>query len=149
MMIKMLLWKGRGIVGFMDAYKRLEKLCRDLLQDDRGISAYIDRMLNTPRGASTVDGWDADLKRLKHYRWVRNQIAHNPDCTEENMCTIADEKWIKGFYKRMAAQKDPLSLYRQSSRKMGKKRALVWGVFLLLILLLLVLVQFLWKMNML
>ena len=29
-------------MGFMDSYKRLEKLCGDMLEDERRISAYID-----------------------------------------------------------------------------------------------------------
>ena len=57
---------------------------------DRRISAYIDEMINTPRGSYLVKGWDDDLKQLKHYRWVRNQIAHEPDCTEQNMCEPCD-----------------------------------------------------------
>ena len=104
-------------MGFMDAYKRLEKLCWDALDDDRGVSAYIDKMLNIPRGASAVDTWNADLKQLKHYRWLRNQIAHNPDCTEENMCSPADEKWLKDFYKRIMEQTDPLALYRKATAR--------------------------------
>ena len=30
-------------MGFIESYKRLEKLCGDLLNDDRRVSAYIDR----------------------------------------------------------------------------------------------------------
>ncbi len=112
-------------MGFMDSYKRLEKLCRDSLNDDRGVSAYIDEMLNTPRGASAVDTWNADLKQLKHYRWMRNQIAHDPERTEENMCSPADEKWIKAFCKRIQGQTDPLALYRaaRKSKTAAKPKA--------------------------
>ena len=60
-------------MGFIEAYKRLEKLCGEILNDDRRISAYIDEMVNAPRGSYLVSGWDDDLKKLKHYRWVRNQ----------------------------------------------------------------------------
>ena len=66
-------------MGFIESYKHLEKLCGEVLNDDRRISAYIDEMINTPRGSYLVRGWDDDLKQLKHYRWVRNQIAHEPD----------------------------------------------------------------------
>lgn len=68
-------------MGFIESYKHLEKLCGEVLNDDRRISAYIDEMINTPRGSYLVKGWDDDLKQLKHYRWVRNQITHEPDCT--------------------------------------------------------------------
>ena len=64
-------------MGFIDSYKHLEKLCGDMLNDDRRVSAYIDEMLDTPRGAYLVTGWNEDLKMLKHYRWVRNRIVHD------------------------------------------------------------------------
>ena len=80
-------------MGFIESYKHLEKLCGEVLNDDRRISAYIDEMINTPRGSYLVKGWDDDLKQLKHYRWVRNQIAHEPDCTEQNMCEPCDTVW--------------------------------------------------------
>ena len=69
-------------MDLIESYKHLEKLCGELLNDERRISAYIDEMVNTSRGSYYVRGWDDDLKQLKHYRWVRNKIAHEPDCTE-------------------------------------------------------------------
>lgn len=101
-------------MGFIDAYKRLEKLCGEILNDDRRVSAYIDQMLNTPRGSYLVRGWNEDLKQLKHYRWIRNQIVHDPACTEANMCCPEDLQWINGFYTRIMHQTDPLSLYRKA-----------------------------------
>ena len=103
-------------MGFIESYKRLEKLCGDLLNDGRRISAYIDEMISLPRGAYLVRGWDDDLKRLKHYRWVRNQIAHEPDCSEENMCEPGDVAWIDGFYSRIMNQTDPLAMYRRAAK---------------------------------
>lgn len=103
-------------MGFIDSYKRLEKLCGELLDDDRRVSAYIDAMLSTPRGSYYVDSWDEDLKILKHYRWVRNKISHEPGCTEQNMSEPEDAKWIDEFYSRILNQTDPLSLYRIATR---------------------------------
>ena len=129
-------------MGFMEAYKRLERLCRDSLQDDRGVSAYIDEMLNTPRGATVVDTWNADLKQLKHYRHLRNQIAHDPAYTED-MCSAADEKWLKAFYKRIVEGKDPLTLYRKAGKAakrqkpgktVGKRIVLTLAALVLLII---------------
>ena len=45
-------------MGFIESYKHLEKLCGEVLNDDRRISAYIDEMINTPRGSYLVRGWD-------------------------------------------------------------------------------------------
>lgn len=100
-------------MSFLDSYKRLEKLCGEILNDDRRISAYIDEMLKMPRGAYLVTGWEDDLKQLKRYRWIRNQIVHDPACREENMCTYEDQLWIDGFYARIMEQTDPLTRYRK------------------------------------
>lgn len=118
-------------MGFIDSYKRLEKLCGEVMNDERKISAYIDEMISKPNGSNKVPGWDEDLKKLKHYRWVRNKIAHEPDCTEKNMCEPGDEQWLDEFYSRIINQKDPLALYQKSktsvtahhqSHKKNKKR---------------------------
>lgn len=104
-------------MGFMDSYKHLEKLCGEIMNDNRCVSAYIDEMLNTPRGRYYVRTWNEDLKMLKHYRWVRNQISHEPGCTEENMCEFKDELWIEDFYSRIMNQTDPLALYGKAIRQ--------------------------------
>lgn len=31
-------------MGFVESYKRLDRLCGDILSTDRGVSAYIDEM---------------------------------------------------------------------------------------------------------
>ena len=101
-------------MGFLDSYKRLERLCRDVMDDDRRVSAYIDEMVRLSDGSRRVSGWDRDLKQLKHYRWVRNQIVHDPDCSEENMCGPEDVRWIEDFHARIMNQTDPLALYRRA-----------------------------------
>lgn len=103
-------------MGFIDSYKHLEKLCGEVLNDDRRVSAYIDEMLRTPSGSYYVRTWDEDLKNLKHYRWVRNKISHEPGYTEQNMCNPEDELWLDEFYSRIMNKTDPLSLYHQATR---------------------------------
>ena len=104
-------------MGFLDSYKRLERLCRDVMGDDRRVSAYIDEMVRLSDGARQVSGWDRDLKRLKHYRWIRNQIVHEPDCSEETMCGQEDVRWLEDFYERIMTQTDPLALYRGTTQE--------------------------------
>ncbi len=101
-------------MGFIDSYKRLEKLCSEMYGDNHGLSAYIDEMLAKSHGFCFVPGWNEDLKQLKHYRWVRNQIAHEPGCTEKNMCEHGDAKWLDDFYSRIMNQTDPLTLYAKA-----------------------------------
>lgn len=104
-------------MSFIEAYKHLEKLCGEVLDDDRRISAYIDEMINKPRGQYIISGWNDDLKKLKHYRWVRNKITHEPDCTEENMCEPNDTVWLQNFYSRIMNQTDPLTLYAKATNQ--------------------------------
>ncbi len=103
-------------MGYIDSYKQLEKLCGEVLSDERRLSAYIDEMKKTPHGSFYVSGWDDDLKQLKHYRWVRNQIAHEPGCSEENMCELGDALWLDNFYSRIMKQTDPLALYAAATK---------------------------------
>ena len=101
---------------FMNAYKHLEKLCGDILNDERRISAYIDEMAKISDGSTKVHNWDNDLKKLKHYRWIRNQIVHEPDCQEENICHPDDVAWLNNFYSRIMNQTDPLAMYFQATK---------------------------------
>ena len=102
-------------MGFMDSYKRLEKLCGEVMGDDRRLSAYIDEMAGKPYGSGYVPGWESDLRNLKHYRWVRNQIVHEPDCFEKDLCSPEDVEWLEDFYDRIMDQTDPLTLYRKAT----------------------------------
>lgn len=103
-------------MGFIDSYKHLEQICGDSLRDSRRVSAYIDEMKNKPSGSYLVKGWDDDLKQLEHYRWVRNRIAHDPGCSEENICKAGDALWLDDFYARIMNQTDPLALYYRAMR---------------------------------
>lgn len=102
-------------MGFIDSYKHLEKLCGEVLNDERKLSSYIDEMISKPRGSYLVRGWDDDLKQLKHYRHIRNQIAHEPGCSEDNMCDLEDASWLDNFYGRIMNQTDPLTLYDKAT----------------------------------
>ena len=110
------------MMSFIDSYKRLEKLCNEIYGSNHGLSAYIDDMLNNPSGAMYVLDWNETLKQLKHYRWIRNQIVHEPDCNEENMCTYDDSTWLDKFYSRMLSSDDPISLYRKSRNRASTQR---------------------------
>lgn len=106
----------------MDSYKQLEKLLNDIYADNHGLSIYIEDMLSHPDGAYCVSGWNDDFKKLKHYRWIRNKIVHDLDCTEENMCTVNDVQWLDDFYLRVLSRRDPIALYRKyKNRKLDFK----------------------------
>ena len=42
-------------MGFIDSYKHLEKLCGEILNDERKVSAYIDEMINRMNVAFMVE----------------------------------------------------------------------------------------------
>ena len=106
---------------FMNSYKHLEKICGEIFNDKRCVSAYIDEMIKNPNGSFYVEGWNSDLKQLKHYRWVRNKIVHEFDCYEEDLCDIDDIRWLEDFYSRIMNQTDPLALYAQSISSQSSK----------------------------
>lgn len=101
-------------MGFIDSYKSLEKLCSDIYRDNHGVTRYIEDMQNTPDGSFCVENWDNDLQRLKHYRWMRNQIVHEPSCSESSLFEPGAEEWLNEFYQRTLQRTDPLSLYRKT-----------------------------------
>ena len=109
-------------MSFMSSYKHLDHLCQGIYPNARnGISGYIEDMENHPNGTYQVRGWDDDYKALKHYRWVRNQIAHEVYADEENMCESGDIEWLEHFYQRIMNQTDPLALAYQASKPRVQK----------------------------
>lgn len=100
-------------MGFMNSYKRLDNLCRDM--NGIGVTGYIQDMERTPNG-NDIPGWKEDYLQLKHYRHIRNQIAHQNDADEENMCSDGDAVWIENFYQRIMEQSDPLALSYKAAR---------------------------------
>lgn len=99
-------------MSFMDSYKHLDKICREMFNANRGVSAYIDEMISLSDGEFYVPSWEEDLKNLKYCRFVRNRIVHDVACTEENMSSSEEVEWLENFYTRIMNQTDPLSLYR-------------------------------------
>jgi hypothetical protein len=109
-------------MSFIESYKHLDKICGEMFETQYGVSAYIEEMLNNPHGSFLVRGWENDLKQLKHYRWIRNQIAHEPDCTEQNMRESGDAEWLDDFYSRIMNQTDPLTLYAKATAPKPTKK---------------------------
>lgn len=103
---------------FFQAYKRLDNLCRDT--NGVGINGYIEDMENRPNGEYKVTGWKDDYFQLKHYRHIRNRIAHENNAEEVDLCTEKDAAWLDAFYQRILTQTDPLALYFQATKPKAK-----------------------------
>lgn len=99
----------------MKSYKKLDNLCKDLLQSESGVTAYIDAMDEIGYNRFRIENWETDYRQLKAYRHIRNQIAHADDIDEENTCTMNDVYWLQSFYQRILSETDPLSLHRKAN----------------------------------
>ncbi len=92
---------------FFEEYKRVNNICCDMFSSREGITEYLNQMENTPQGRYRVPSWGNDYKRLKHCRWVRNQLAHN---NVYGLCEPEDLQFITDFHSRILSRNDPLAL---------------------------------------
>ncbi len=94
-------------IELLEEHKYVDSICRDMLNAEKGVTAYIEQMEATPHAIRyKIAGWDDDYRKLKHIRWLRNQIAHNTGDVE---CTPSDVAWLKAFHNRLLTQNDPLA----------------------------------------
>ena len=105
---------GGYFVGFIKSYKHLDNLCKDI--NGIGVTGYINDMEDRPSAEYRIAGWKQDYLKLKHYRYIRNQIAHENYAEEENMSSPEDTVWLDNFYNRIMNQTDPLALYYQATK---------------------------------
>ena len=116
------LFCGIYFVGFIKSYKHLDNLCEDIT--GIGFTGYINDMEDRPSAEYHIAGWKQDYLKLKHYRYIRNQIAHENYAEEENMSSPEDTVWLDNFYNRIMNQTDPLALYyKETVRQQVKKPA--------------------------
>lgn len=101
---------------FMEAYKRLDVLCKDIFQSDRGITTYIDTMQNIKSGAYYVPGWNTTLRTLKTLRHIRNNYTHEVNTSYSDICSQEDIVWINDFYDSILATRDPLAVYAKATK---------------------------------
>ena len=101
-------------MGFMQSYKRLDNLCRDM--NGIGVTGYIADMEQVRNGNVYVPDWWEQCRKLKYYRHIRNKIAHENYANEENMCSSEDLEWIENFYQKILTQTDPLAIYFKKKR---------------------------------
>lgn len=97
---------------FFEEYKRLDRLCGDMYRRQNGVSAYIaDMEENAAAGQFQILNWNDDYKMLKHVRWIRTKIAHEPD--NNRFSEAADTAFLQDFHNRVLSQRDPLAALRK------------------------------------
>ncbi len=104
---------------YLDKYKKLdEMLAKRFELKYGGVSEYIKRMEQMPeKKAAQIAGWKADYKKLKHLRWVRNQIAHSTESACADKTDYAD---LGEMANRFAKKTDPLSAAERLKKPVGK-----------------------------
>ncbi len=94
-------------IELLEEYKYVDAICRDMLGAEKGVTAYIEQLDETPGTVRYwITEWNDEYKQLKHIRWLRNQIAHSTEYVE---CTQSDVDWLKGFHNRLLTQQDLLA----------------------------------------
>lgn len=100
---------------FMEAFKHLDIICKDMFQADKGVTTYIDTMEQITNGARYVPTWNTTLRRLKELRHIRNNHSHEVGTSYTDICTPADIEWLNNFYAAIMNTTDPLAMYRKAT----------------------------------
>ena len=94
-------------IELLEEYKYVDAICRDMLGAEKGVTAYIEQLDETPVTVRYwITEWNDEYKQLKHIRWLRNQIVHSTGSVE---CSQSDLDWLKGFHNRLLTQQDLLA----------------------------------------
>jgi len=94
-------------IELLEEYKYMDAICRDMLGVEKGVTAYIEQLDETPVTVRYwITEWNDEYRQLKHIRWLRNQIAHSTGSVE---CSQADVDWLMGFHNRLLTQQDLLA----------------------------------------
>ncbi len=106
-----------GNLLFLEAFKHLDKLCRELYPVGKGVTSYIEDMKQTSVLFSRqIPGWDSDLEQLVRFRHMRNQLAHEVSTLNVCISTPEDAAWLKAFCRRILNQSDPIAMRYQLQR---------------------------------
>ena len=112
-------------MNFLEAYKRLDELCKQIFSAEIGVSRYLEEMEKEINGSFYVRNWEKDYNRLKHMRWVRNQLAHDADSFKKNLVNSKDIEWITQFQSRIINCTDPFSLLNQTRTQTNSSKTKV------------------------
>ena len=110
-------------IDFMDLYKRTDRFIKDAYSSSEGVSEYIRSMEACfNKGNANVKGWKNDYDKLKHIRWIRNQLAHEVSY-DSDICTFDDYEWLDNFYKRLFSSTDPLGGLRTFEKLLSSNKS--------------------------
>lgn len=99
-----------SVLDYLDSYKRLDQLCRDMFRSKDGVTEYINQMDRVISRINSKQDWRDFYSRLKYQRRLRNNLVHNTGCSE---CTEEDIDEIEYFFELILKQEDPLAYIRR------------------------------------
>ena len=97
-------------IRFLEEYKRLDKLCRELYNADKGVTLYIEDMKNesSPYKKDRPE-WQSSLKSLIDIRHKRNILTHEPDTLGTDIVSESEILFVKKFRQSILESSDPMS----------------------------------------
>lgn len=104
-------------MGFLTAYKKVDNFIKDSCSSDNGVTTYIDMLQKNSYQNWYGICWEDTLKKLKYYRYIRNQIAHDDYASEESLISEDDIRWLEQFYSDLLNTRDPLALRAKKERQ--------------------------------
>ena len=100
-------------VQFLESYKSLDSLLKDMYKSEIGVCEYIKDMEGIETSAVFVDDWFSNLEQLKKFKAIRNRLCHEVGSFGEDLCSESDIRWLDDFRESLINQTDPLSLYEK------------------------------------
>ena len=97
-------------IDYLESYKRLDQLCRDMFRSKDGVTEYINQMDRVISRINSKQDWRNFYSRLKYQRRLRNDLVHNTECSD---CTEEDIDEIEYFFDLILKQEDPLACIRK------------------------------------
>ncbi len=97
-------------LDYLESYKRLDQLCRDMFRTKDGVTEYINQMDRVISRINSKQDWRNFYSRLKYQRRLRNDLVHNTECSD---CTEEDIDEIEYFFDLILKQEDPLACIRK------------------------------------
>ena len=97
-------------LDYLESYKRLDQLCRDMFRSKDGVTEYINQMDRVISRINSKPDWRNFYSRLKYQRRLRNDLVHNTECLD---CTEEDIDEIEYFFDLILKQEDPLACIRK------------------------------------
>ena len=108
---------------FMETYKEIDKHCRDMFVDEKGLGRYIEEMKNIPDIGKYYHKAKSALSRLSEYRRIRNSLVYDVGTSYSDMVEQSDITWLVSFKNSLQNCTDPLSAYRRNKENRASKNA--------------------------